>query len=163
MTPQQSIDLWLGDVARWNSTPRGQLRESGDTIHKHQKRCADLYAALWPDFTAAELFAVLNHDAGESGIGDVSHTAKCAYPELRAALDLVEAAQVAALGLVLDGNAARIKIVDGMDALLWCASRAPHLLAYHGFPEQFDATMHLAELHRVGERARAILRAGGVM
>lgn len=161
-TPSQVIAQWRGNVLRWHSSPVWQLRESGDTTQAHAKRCASLYLALWPDCTVAELAAVLAHDDGESGVGDIAWKAKRQHPELKAAADLAESARLTELGLELHPNTERLALVDGIDALLWAQSRAPHILTEPDFVSHILAVQVME--YRLGLRPRVtgILREGGV-
>jgi len=139
-----------------------QLRESGDTTQAHAKRTASLYLALWPYCTVAELAAVLAHDDGESGVGDISWKAKRERHELKAAADLAEAARLDELGLNPFQISDRLAIADGMDALLWAQDRAPHVMAEPDFADHVMAIHALAIRLNVGPRVAEILRAGGV-
>jgi hypothetical protein len=152
----QIIDQWLGNVNRWHSSPIWQLRESGDTTHAHAKRCASLYLAMWPDCSAQELAAVIAHDDGESGVGDISYIAKKQFPELRSSSDLAEANRLSDLGLHLCPNKQRLAIVDGLDALMWVNDRAPHIIDRDDFVDHAISVLDLAIKSGVGDKVRAI-------
>jgi hypothetical protein len=89
---------------------------------------AALALHYWPDCSRELLVACICHDLGESGLGDVPSDAK-RDPEMKAALDRLEARRLDALGMsytVTEADEKRLKFLDHLDAYLWMQHNAPH-------------------------------------
>jgi hypothetical protein len=157
--------IWRsGEVNRWHHSKHHVLRTSGDTVAAHSARVALLAGLLdWAD--GKMLMAALLHDAPESETGDLGRMAKVNNPLLRAALFHSEGAwheRHETDGLPYDDGL--IKLCDSLDAILWVASIAPHILA------EIEWQDHIEEVERtswaisadVAAKVTGILQAGGV-
>jgi 5'-deoxynucleotidase YfbR-like HD superfamily hydrolase len=116
-------DIWNSDVTRWHSSRCHALRHSGDTIDAHAARCCRLLLALKPDASANLIAATLHHDVAERVTGDTPWNAKIDDATLRDVLVRLEAAENQRLGLTTPRHAEDvdwIKLVDRLDAYLWC-------------------------------------------
>ena len=116
------------DVNRWHCHPDARLRNSCDTINRHQARVADLCdtfaAALGMDVDRAQElnFAALNHDEAEKVIGDMPGPAKDRFPVLAAEYHEAEKIVLAEMGLHWDltnFETAILHLADKLDAVLW--------------------------------------------
>ena len=127
-------DLWDSDVNRWHASRCHALRNSGDTTDAHAARCCRLLLAIKPDASANLIAATLHHDMAERLTGDNPWGAKMASKELRTVLVFLEERENARLGIgrmfkvLTDEEWAWIKLVDRLDAYLWCAMVAPREL-----------------------------------
>ncbi|MEJ6397028.1 hypothetical protein [Yoonia sp. 208BN28-4] len=121
-------------VRRWHQNP--EMSAEDDLICAHQGRCAVLVMALFPDHSAALLRAAIVHDLGESAVGDIAAPSKDRKPVWLMAHAQAEVAALADLGFRVDLDdldAARLKLVDRLDAYLFAALRRPHLTARDGW------------------------------
>jgi hypothetical protein len=112
-----------GDSAPW-------LARSGDTVGAHGARMAIMARQMWPDASPALIWACIAHDLGEASAGDAPLAAK-ADPTLKNALDRLEAQAMAEMGIDMPlspRDRDRLKYLDRLDAYLWAAHHAPHLM-----------------------------------
>lgn len=119
-----------GDVSRWHAHPCDALRLSGDTINKHQKRCAHWVLQLWPDAPDTLVQAAEHHDEPERWLGDMPHPAKRDNPGIAVEYRRAEDAIVAAYNIpqpATHWEAYEVKLVDMLDAYWWMQRCAPHL------------------------------------
>jgi hypothetical protein len=124
-------DIWNSDVNRWHASRCHALRNSGDTTDAHAARCCRLLLALKPDASANLIAATLHHDVAERVTGDVPWGAK-QDGTLRDTLARLEVAEIMRLRLseaITAEQADWIKLVDRLDAYLWCQMAAPAELA----------------------------------
>lgn len=136
----------LGDVARWHAHPEARLRNSGDTIESHQRRCVLLLKQIKPNASQSLIDAVRYHDEAERWIGDMPYMTKKHFPELAEWLRDAEMQIMKKYGIpqpssTFDKN--MVKIVDRLDAYLWMLDRAPDLAET---PDWEDALGDLIEL-----------------
>jgi len=111
-----------GDSAPW-------LSRTGDAVGWHGARMAILARLTWADASPALIWACIAHDLGEAAAGDAPVAAK-ADPTLAGALDRIEGAAIAAMGMDYPLSARdrdRLKYLDRLDAYLWMQHHAPHL------------------------------------
>jgi 5'-deoxynucleotidase YfbR-like HD superfamily hydrolase len=121
-------------VNRWHSNPDARLRNSGDTITKHQQRvmrmCHSLSARLRMDMTQSDLLhAARHHDEAETILGDMPSPATQRFPALAAAYAKAELAVLTDMGLnwsLSRQEDAVLDICDKLDAFLWARSRGVH-------------------------------------
>jgi hypothetical protein len=121
------LEIWNSDVNRWHASRCHALRNSGDTTDAHAARCCRLLLALKPDASANLIAATLHHDVAERVTGDTPWGAK-QDATLRDTLVRLETAENERLGLATprhDEDLQWIKLVDRLDAYLWCATVAP--------------------------------------
>ncbi len=115
-------EIWNSDVNRWHASRSHLLRNSGDTTDAHAARCCRLLLALKPDASADLLAACLHHDVAERATGDTPWKAK-QDATLRDTLVRLEIRETMRLGLTeprTAQDAEWIKLVDRLDAFLWC-------------------------------------------
>jgi hypothetical protein len=130
-------EIWNSDVNRWHASRCHALRNSGDTTDAHAARCCRLLLALKPDASANLIAAMLHHDVAERVTGDNPWGAKLASEDLRSVLVFLECRENARLGISRWFEALTpvgfdwIKLVDRMDAYLWCQMVAPGEFARH--------------------------------
>ena len=122
---------------RWHANP--DLCHTVDPVAAHSGRMGILALVCFGnDASRALLAACLCHDLGEVWTGDAPYTAK-QDPDLKAALDRMEAMYLADMGLLFGlqmVDARRLKYLDRLDAYLWAEHHAPHVLDSDGWPEQ---------------------------
>jgi hypothetical protein len=121
------LEIWNSNVNRWHASRCHALRNSGDTTDAHAARCCRLLLALKPDASANLIAATLHHDVAERVTGDTPSGAK-QDATLRDTLVRLEIAETMRLRLseaVTAEDADWIKLVDHLDAYLWCAMVAP--------------------------------------
>jgi len=119
-----------GDSAPW-------LARSGDTVGAHGARMAVMAKRIWPDASAALIWACIVHDLGEAVAGDAPMSAK-SDPTLKAALDRIEAQAMDDMGLDMPLSAQdrdRLKYLDRLDAYLWMQHHAPQLVEWDAWQE----------------------------
>jgi 5'-deoxynucleotidase YfbR-like HD superfamily hydrolase len=124
-------DIWNSDVTRWHASRCHALRNSGDTTDAHAARCCRLLLALKPDASANLLAACLHHDVPERVTGDVPWGAK-QDATLRDTLVRLDIGETMRIGLAEPRTQEEhdwIKLVDRLDAYLWCQMIAPAELA----------------------------------
>jgi 5'-deoxynucleotidase YfbR-like HD superfamily hydrolase len=127
-----------GMVRRWHTNP--DMCDTCDPTAYHAGRVARIILALHPNPPAGLLAAALTHDDGEAATGDIAYPAKRTMPAI--ARDWLESAERNAR-VKLWGAAAELymddpwlKFADQLDAYMWAARHAPHILAGDGWPEQ---------------------------
>ncbi len=121
---------WDATLAhRWHRN--AAMAATGDTVGGHHGRVALLAMMLFPTAHAVHRACVL-HDLGEASVADVAGDVKDANPVLRAELDRLEAAAIAALGIKFpkldDIERRMLWLCDKLDAFLWVQHHKPHLL-----------------------------------
>jgi len=136
-----------GAVRRWHTNP--DLAHTCDRIDGHSARVARIILALHPEPSTDLLRAALIHDDGESVVGDIPAPAKMAmdtrYGQLGEHLRDVEDEAIEALWgrswftaeFVIRGmnEVAWLKFADRLDAFMWAAHHAPHVMDGDGWPE----------------------------
>lgn len=122
-------------VNRFHAHPNDRLRNSGDTIKRHQNRvallclriCSAIDARLSPDLSRA----AKNHDAAEQVIGDMPGPAKERFPALAAAYAKAELEVLAEMGLtwtLTRQEADILALADKLDAWLWASRHGVRLI-----------------------------------
>ncbi|CAB4157508.1 hypothetical protein UFOVP681_26 [uncultured Caudovirales phage] len=160
MTPGTIFRIWQANVRRWHHSTDHRLRESNDCIQAHQARVAQLVALIFPDCTKDDLLEALFHDVPESWTGDVSYTAKH-VPIIKDAHAFAEADTALRLGLPSTCSD-RVKLCDGIDAILWAASRVSDTLAGNGWPYHIQQVKGLAWRLGVGPAVEGIFSKAGI-
>jgi len=131
MTPTPPAAWYATLTSRWHAGDSAPwLAQSGDTVGAHGARMAVLARRLWRDASPELIWACIAHDLGEVATGDAPLAAK-SDPALKAALDRLEAAALADMGIDMplsDLDKRRLKYLDRLDAYLWAQHNAPHLL-----------------------------------
>jgi 5'-deoxynucleotidase YfbR-like HD superfamily hydrolase len=128
-----------GRVRRWHQN--ADLCDTFDPVAYHSGRVARICMAIWPDCSGDLLKAALSHDDGESGgWGDIPGPAKAAMPPAarQAMIEAEYQARYAIWGRdVLLSGADRqwLELADKLDAMMWAARHAPHVLDRDGWPE----------------------------
>jgi len=120
------------DVNRWHANACPELRNSGDTISAHQKRCGALIRQLWPDASDELVRMAECHDEAEKMIGDMPYPAKRDFPALATVYEMAERQVMRGMGLPMPEHGIdsdKIKLVDRIDAYRWMMLHAPRLEA----------------------------------
>lgn len=115
-------EIWNSNVHRWHASRSHALRNSGDTTDAHAARCCRLLIALNPCASANLIAACLHHDVAERATGDTPQSAKN-DATLRDTLIRLEEGENMRLGIPEARTRAEyewIKLVDRLDAYLWC-------------------------------------------
>lgn len=128
----EPLRAWrAGRVARWHA--HADLSDSGDHVDAHSGRMGVLALLLFPHAERALLEAVLIHDLGEMGVGDVSGPAKGRDPVLAERIDLAERHSLRETGLarpeLAPPETLMLVLLDRLDAFLWMRFKAPWLEA----------------------------------
>lgn len=160
MTTPDILRVWQAECLRWHHNTDHRLRNSGDGIQAHQARVAQLLALIFPDCTKEELLEAIFHDVPESWTGDVSYSAK-RIEVIRSAHDWAESDTALRLGLPATCSE-RVKLCDGIDAILWCASRARDILDGNGWPDHIFSVKRQAWALNVGPIVEGIFEKAGV-
>lgn len=127
-----------GFVRRWHTNP--DLAHTADRIDGHSARVARIILALHPEPSLDLIRAALTHDDGENAVGDVKAPAKDEFPVIADALDEMEHYERERLWAgdwcdVIGGDDRRwLKFADRLDAYMWAAHHAPHVLSGDGWP-----------------------------
>ena len=136
MTNLNSI-FRAGFVRRWHSNP--DLCHTVDRIDGHSARVARIILALHPLPSVALIRAALTHDDGESVTGDFPATLKQANPAFARALRSTEfKARTDLWGLdppICRVDERWLKFADRLDAYMWAAHHAPHIMDRDDWPE----------------------------
>ena len=120
------MTIATANVNRWHS--HHDLRNSGDTIRGHCRRCVVLIRAMNPKPTATLIAAVLHHDDIEAVLGDMPFPAKYRFPALAAAYAEAERELIEAHNIPQPANEIErewLKLVDRYDAYLWAEAFGP--------------------------------------
>ena len=137
-----------GFVRRWHSNP--DLCHTVDRIDGHSARVARIILALHPSPSVALIRAALTHDDGESVTGDMSAVCKHGNPQLLSLLARVEyIARTDLWGLdpnLVLADIQWLKFADRLDAYMWAAHHAPHIMDRDGWPELLTWINETAEL-----------------
>ena len=140
------------DVNRWHSNKH--LRNTGDTILRHQWRVVELLTSLWPDAPRAAIDYAASHDEQEAQMGDIPSPEKAQWSEeLRSLYAAREAEVRAQMGLPSCPPewAAQVAFCDRLDAYRWAAKHCPEALHDGGFPELLEDLLRQAEGFGLGE------------
>jgi 5'-deoxynucleotidase YfbR-like HD superfamily hydrolase len=94
-------------VNRWHAFPDPRLRNSGDTIERHQHAVAELCHSLaafirHPVHDSDLIQAALWHDEAERILGDMPRSAKRAYPEMARLYAQAERQILSEMGKLID-------------------------------------------------------------
>ena len=137
-----------GFVRRWHSDP--DLCHTVDRIDGHSARVARIILALHPSPSVALIRAALTHDDGESVTGDMSAVCKQQNPVIASILALAEGVARRALWGhepdLSDRDRIWLKFADRLDAYMWAAHHAPHIMDRDGWPELLTWINETAEL-----------------
>jgi len=124
-----------GFVRRWHSNP--DLCHTVDRIDGHSARVARIILALHPSPSVALIRAALTHDDGESVTGDMGAVCKYGNPQLLSLLARVEyIARTDLWGLdpnLVLADIQWLKFADRLDAYMWAAHHAPHIMDRDGW------------------------------
>ena len=140
------------DVNRWHSNKH--LRNTGDTILRHQWRVVELLTSLWPDAPRAVIDYAASHDDHESVMGDIPSPEKSHWSqELRSLYEAREAEVRRQMDLPSCPPewAAQVAFCDRLDAYRWAAKHCPEALHDGGFPELREDLLRQAEGFGLGE------------
>lgn len=138
-----------GFVRRWHTNP--DLAHTCDRIDGHSARVARIILAMHPNPSLALVRAALIHDDGESVVGDIppSPYKRQLAAESGSFPDKMEDCAIADLwgwtAYEVDaGHAEWLKFADRLDAYMWAAHHAPHVLGVDGWPEAREWLMNTA-------------------
>ena len=124
-----------GFVRRWHSN--ADLCHTVDRIDGHSARVARIILALHPSPPVGLIRAALTHDDGEGVTGDMSAVCKGGNPELAEMLAEAEYAARRALWgpdpYLRHIEHAWLKFADRLDAYMWAAHHAPHIMGSDGW------------------------------
>lgn len=153
-----------GFVRRWHTNP--DLGHTVDRIDGHSARVARIILALHPNPTLDLIQAALIHDDGESVVGDMGAVIKQELPLIAAQLASIENQATADLwgwtGYEMEAeHKSWLKFADRLDAFMWAAHHAPHIMDRDGWPEA--RTWLYAESAKLGCRdaVNAVVRGLG--
>lgn len=137
-----------GFVRRWHTNP--DLAHTCDRIDGHGARVARIILAWHPDPSLELVKAALIHDDGESVVGDRPATFKrnCGE-EWGEAMERTEyLASVNMWGHWQQPLGAHdlhwLKFADRLDAYMWAAHHAPHIMDRDGWPEAWEWLVEVA-------------------
>lgn len=143
---------------RWHR--HAYLAATHDPICAHQGRVALLAVVLFPTAHAVHRAAIM-HDMGEAAVGDVPNPVKNANPDLKAALDRIEAEAMAAMQLPAvtldDRERDMLRLCDKLDAILWARHHRPDLMEEPGWRGDVQEVRGLMWQLGVGDRVSAVL------
>jgi hypothetical protein len=129
-----------GFVRRWHMNP--DLAHTCDRIDGHSARVARILIALHPNPSFVLIREALTHDDGESVVGDVKAPTKDADREFAIRLAEIEANaardiwdDLIAPEYLAEYDRVWLKFADRLDAYMWAAHHAPHVLYGDGWPE----------------------------
>jgi len=116
-------------VNRWHNNADSSLRNSCDTIDRHQARvCAmvqEVAARIGHPLYGSDLpYAAMHHDDAERELGDMPGPAKHAHPVLASAYAEAEANVLTRLGItwrITAQEGAILGLCDKLDAYLWAS------------------------------------------
>jgi len=142
------------DVNRWHSSPHSRLRNSGDTVYRHQSRVVEWLTSLWPDAPRAAIDYAASHDEQEAQMGDIPSPEKAEWSEeLRRLYEAREAEVRAQMGLPSCPPewAAQVAFCDRLDAYLWATRHCPSALREEPWINLRDDLLRQAEGFGLGE------------
>ena len=151
-------------VNRWHCHPDERLRNSGDTIERHQieveRLCRQFSWVLKLDTgrRAELLHAARHHDEAERIVGDLPGPAKARFPALAAAYEEAEREVLADMGLswsLTPQEADILHLADKLEAELW--ARRHGVTGSH----DCDKLQALADRLGLGEMVQSILKTKG--
>jgi len=124
-----------GFVRRWHTNP--DLAHTCDRIDGHSARVARFILALHPGPSVALIEAALTHDDGESVVGDMPYSAKTGQlgVDLRHAEGRATSALWGSSPLMQGDDMRWLNFADRLDAYMWAAHHAPHVMDKDGWPE----------------------------
>ena len=126
-----------GFIRRWHSNP--DLAHIADRIDGHSGRVARIIAMLHPAPSVELLRAALSHDDGEELTGDVSAEFKRQRSDIATALHYAEKDhRLLVWGddpHLSDEDKRWLRFADRLDAYMWAAHHAPHVMLGDGWPE----------------------------
>lgn len=124
-----------GFVRRWHTNP--ELAHTCDRIDGHSARVARIILALHPSPSLGLIHAALIHDDGESVVGDMPHGAKDGHlgTEYRHAEGTATRRLWGDLPGLSGHDSLWLKFADRLDAYMWAAHHASHVLNRGGWPE----------------------------
>lgn len=129
--------LWAsGFTRRWHMNAAMSCFD--DYNCGHQGRAAMLVIVLFPDHSHALLRAAVTHDAPESQVGDLARPFKECGGDVVVAHAALEAQILKLMGFdqgLSHDDAARLKLVDYLDAYLFVQLRNPLEVTRNGWPE----------------------------
>lgn len=146
MTDLQAI-FNAGRVRRWHCNTA--LSWTDDYLDGHQGRCARLALALFPRDHVL-IAALLKHDDGERSTGDIPWDVKRRMPApILRWLNEQEAHSSFTLWDFEDvdfgiPDPQRMSLCDRLDAYMWAAHKAPHVLAQSDFRDMRNEIEALA-------------------
>ena len=123
--------FYAADVRRWHASIVPELRDCGDTIQTHQKRCVGLVGRLIKSPKPSLIRATRRHDQPEVILGDPPFPAKRDFPALAFAWDFAEANVIKQYNVPQPADqweADVVKLVDRMDAYMTVQNFADHVL-----------------------------------
>jgi len=118
-------------VLRWHASECRTLRDSGDTIDRHQRAvvalCLELAAAIGLPLHDSDLpDCARHHDEAEKVLGDWPGPAKARFPALAAAYAAHEAVVLREMGYgpwdLTDTEQLVLAVCDKLEAILWAKS-----------------------------------------
>lgn len=148
------------DVNRWHASPCPALRNSGDTVSQHHKRCGALARDLFPGRPEAFYAAVENHDTPELWLGDPPAGIKDRFPDIGNAYRTAESVVIRLHSIPQPGNEwerAAIKLLDRLDAYLWMMHHAPEQEGFNGWDETVRLIMQSADDFDIRRAVRHLL------
>jgi hypothetical protein len=151
----------MGDVTRWHASRIPALRNSGDTVNAHHKRCGALARHLFPGRPDAFYLAVENRDTPEFWLGDPPAGIKERFPDTGAAYRTAESVIIRLHGIPQPANERErlaIKLVDHLDAYLWMLEWAPEQAESDGWDVTFALIMQSADDFAVRPAVTALLK-----
>lgn len=150
-----------GRCRRWHTHP--VMADFDDRLDAHQGRVARLAMAMFPNDDGL-IRAALNHDDGEAAVGDVPNPIKNRLPKVaRDALDEIEAIHIGRMWghqpQLRPDQVARLRLCDKLDAIMWAASKAPHLMREPGWQSDIAEVVALAAWCGVSDPVETVLGA----
>lgn len=153
-------------IAAWEATftrrwhRHAHLADTHDPIAAHQGRVALLALILFPQEHALHRAAIM-HDMGEAAVGDVPNPVKNRNPDLKAALDRIEAEAMSEMQLpdvaMDDRDRDMLRLCDKLDAILWARHHRPELMEEPGWRGDVQEVRGLMWRLGVGDRVSAVL------
>jgi hypothetical protein len=153
------LTIWEATFTRrWHRHAR--LADTHDPIAAHQGRVALLALVLFPHEHALHRAAIM-HDMGEAMVGDVPNPVKEANPDLKVALDRIEAQAMTDMGLPAvdldDRDRDMLRLCDKLDAILWARHHRPELMDDPGWQRDIATVRGLMWRTGVGHLADGLM------